>query len=209
MDVSSCAGQAVGREISQDPLGFAAGDTNFYRYVRNRPTDLIDPEGTLPRSICIYELEAPQTERERIVALVGALTNRTFAVREKADAAIREILGKPPRVEIVDILENDEAINELRKDPEVANRLDQMLRGVPYRREEIQRLVKELANVDVKDPQARARYTQAFRTLRDFLDPKKNPEIAGYVRKIIENDLEIQKLRKEKAIGQQVDRLLK
>ena len=57
MDVSSCAGQAVGREISQDPLGFAAGDTNFYRYVRNRPTDITDPEGTLPRSICIHELE--------------------------------------------------------------------------------------------------------------------------------------------------------
>src|SRR5262249_47348345 len=30
---------------SQDPLGFAAGDTNLYRYVKNAPTDATDPGG--------------------------------------------------------------------------------------------------------------------------------------------------------------------
>ena len=29
---------AIGRFVSQDPMGFAAGDTNLYRYVGNDPT---------------------------------------------------------------------------------------------------------------------------------------------------------------------------
>lgn len=31
--------------ISRDPLGFAAGDTNLYRYVGNAPTNFVDPTG--------------------------------------------------------------------------------------------------------------------------------------------------------------------
>jgi RHS repeat-associated protein len=33
----------TGRWISQDPLGFDAGDSNLYRYVSNRPAMLTDP----------------------------------------------------------------------------------------------------------------------------------------------------------------------
>jgi RHS repeat-associated protein len=36
---------AVGRFVSEDPLGFAAGDTNLFRYVRNVPVLRIDPHG--------------------------------------------------------------------------------------------------------------------------------------------------------------------
>ena len=36
---------ATGRWMSQDPLGFDAGDSNLYRYVNNRPTDGNDPSG--------------------------------------------------------------------------------------------------------------------------------------------------------------------
>lgn len=36
---------ATGRWISQDPIGFAAGDTNLYRYVGNSPTNATDPSG--------------------------------------------------------------------------------------------------------------------------------------------------------------------
>jgi RHS repeat-associated protein len=36
---------AVGRWISEDPLGFAAGDTNVGRYVTNLPMELTDPSG--------------------------------------------------------------------------------------------------------------------------------------------------------------------
>jgi RHS repeat-associated protein len=35
---------SAGRFLSEDPLGFKAGG-NFYRYVRNRPTNLTDPTG--------------------------------------------------------------------------------------------------------------------------------------------------------------------
>jgi RHS repeat-associated protein len=34
-----------GRWLSQDPLGFSAGDTNLYRYVGNQPTGATDPSG--------------------------------------------------------------------------------------------------------------------------------------------------------------------
>lgn len=35
---------SIGRFIGEDPMGFEAG-TNFYRYVENRPLDLVDPLG--------------------------------------------------------------------------------------------------------------------------------------------------------------------
>jgi RHS repeat-associated protein len=36
---------AAGRWISQDPIGFQAGDPDLYRYVGNRPADFADPSG--------------------------------------------------------------------------------------------------------------------------------------------------------------------
>jgi len=36
---------ALGRWLQQDPIGFAAGDENLYRYVRNAPTIASDPAG--------------------------------------------------------------------------------------------------------------------------------------------------------------------
>ncbi|MBX9716763.1 MAG: hypothetical protein K2X42_09230, partial [Burkholderiaceae bacterium] len=36
---------SLGRFVSRDPIGFAAGDANLYRYVDNRPLDRIDPTG--------------------------------------------------------------------------------------------------------------------------------------------------------------------
>jgi RHS repeat-associated protein len=35
----------TGRWMSEDPIGFAAGDANLYRYVGNGPTNFIDPHG--------------------------------------------------------------------------------------------------------------------------------------------------------------------
>src|SRR6478609_8865302 len=37
---------ALGRFISEDPIGFASQDTNLYRYVWNSPTSFRDPSGT-------------------------------------------------------------------------------------------------------------------------------------------------------------------
>lgn len=38
----------TGRFISEDPIGFEAGDLNQYRYVYNIPAMFADPEGTVP-----------------------------------------------------------------------------------------------------------------------------------------------------------------
>jgi uncharacterized protein RhaS with RHS repeats len=35
----------VGKWLSQDPIGFTAGDSNLYRYVGNSPADGTDPLG--------------------------------------------------------------------------------------------------------------------------------------------------------------------
>jgi RHS repeat-associated protein len=39
---------ATGRWLSEDPIGFAAGDANLSRYVGNSPIDLTDSEGEAP-----------------------------------------------------------------------------------------------------------------------------------------------------------------
>jgi len=36
---------AAGRFLGQDPMGFAAGDADLYRYTANNPTNLVDPSG--------------------------------------------------------------------------------------------------------------------------------------------------------------------
>jgi RHS repeat-associated protein len=38
-------GPAIGRWISEDPIGFGGGDTNLSRYVGNGPTNGVDPAG--------------------------------------------------------------------------------------------------------------------------------------------------------------------
>ncbi len=38
----------LGRFIEMDPIGFAAGDNNWYRFVANGPTNEIDPSGLAP-----------------------------------------------------------------------------------------------------------------------------------------------------------------
>src|SRR5690606_15572785 len=35
----------LGRFLSQDPIGFGAGDANLYRYVGNQPLIYVDPSG--------------------------------------------------------------------------------------------------------------------------------------------------------------------
>jgi RHS repeat-associated protein len=38
---------ALGRWVEVDPMGFAAGDDNLYRYAGNGPTNSVDPNGTM------------------------------------------------------------------------------------------------------------------------------------------------------------------
>jgi RHS repeat-associated protein len=46
---------AVGRFLSEDPLRFAAGDLNLYRYVGNCPSVRTDPKGLLARRVWTKE----------------------------------------------------------------------------------------------------------------------------------------------------------
>jgi RHS repeat-associated protein len=41
----------IGRFISEDPLGFAAGDVNFYAYVGNNPVNANDPSGKVAETV--------------------------------------------------------------------------------------------------------------------------------------------------------------
>jgi RHS repeat-associated protein len=43
--------QATGRFLNEDPLGFGGGE-NFYAYVKNDPTNLVDPLGLFAEVIC-------------------------------------------------------------------------------------------------------------------------------------------------------------
>jgi RHS repeat-associated protein len=52
----------VGRFISEDPIGFAAGDSNIYRYVGNSPVNATDPSGNRgvpPRSPNVRPVNRP------------------------------------------------------------------------------------------------------------------------------------------------------
>ncbi|NLE37604.1 MAG: hypothetical protein GX621_06220, partial [Pirellulaceae bacterium] len=42
---------AVGRWLSEDPIGFDAGDANLYRYVGNGPLTGVDPSGQVPQAV--------------------------------------------------------------------------------------------------------------------------------------------------------------
>ena len=41
----------VGRWLTEDPIGFDAGDANVYRYVGNSPTNAVDPSGLFSWSL--------------------------------------------------------------------------------------------------------------------------------------------------------------
>jgi RHS repeat-associated protein len=46
---------SVGRWLSEDPLGFAAGDANLYRYVGNSPANVTDPSGLSKVTVIIKQ----------------------------------------------------------------------------------------------------------------------------------------------------------
>jgi RHS repeat-associated protein len=41
----------IGRFVSEDPLGFEAGDVNFYAYVANNPVNANDPSGNVKKGV--------------------------------------------------------------------------------------------------------------------------------------------------------------
>ncbi len=74
----------VGRWISEDPIGFAAGDGNFYRYVGNSPTNWIDPNGLLAQgSQSLDEFEENLGDKPGAEELMNALREIEDAIRKQ------------------------------------------------------------------------------------------------------------------------------
>ena len=63
---------STGRFLSQDPLGFAGGDPNLYRYVGNGPTTNTDPLG-------LCEDDGGSTSGEASISLCAAKTSKSTA----------------------------------------------------------------------------------------------------------------------------------
>ena len=62
---------AVGTFVSEDPLGFGAGDSNIYRYVFNSPSNYIDPDGLFPVFARTSAVSSGSTYRHRTVQANG------------------------------------------------------------------------------------------------------------------------------------------
>jgi RHS repeat-associated protein len=87
----------MGRFISQDPIGFAAGDANLYRYVGNKPTTHTDPSGLQESA------NGPSTQSPTItVNVINSGTGQPFTVTlpnpyfQGGQGAYPPILSLPP-----------------------------------------------------------------------------------------------------------------
>jgi RHS repeat-associated protein len=58
----------LGRWVSQDPLGFAAGGTNLYSYLNDGPVNRFDPDGLRPppKDVCSRENTKKDEDREMV-----------------------------------------------------------------------------------------------------------------------------------------------
>ncbi len=79
----------VGRWISEDPLGFAAGDANVGRYVGNGPLDFLDPSGLLQDQDRPDDTLYPPEIRERLRRL-RELAEKWVPFSTPGDSPVRE-----------------------------------------------------------------------------------------------------------------------
>jgi RHS repeat-associated protein len=78
---------AVGEFISEDPIGFEAGDANLYRYVGNSPINRIDPSGLLTLyqgNPLIDGLSASNPGMRQVLNLVPGI--KSFDLKIQVDA---------------------------------------------------------------------------------------------------------------------------
>ena len=90
---------SLGRFTSPDPLGIDAGDTNFYAYVGNEPTDWIDPSGLQRQckvvrkvpQICIDALRPPKGHKVLGCTVTNRKTGETTVYLDPAQDADVEV----------------------------------------------------------------------------------------------------------------------
>jgi RHS repeat-associated protein len=76
---------ALGRWVSEDPLGLRAGDVNLYRYAANRPVTLIDPSGRFAITLSLAAAAAAK----------AGLALTTIAVANEIAKKIVEFVAEP------------------------------------------------------------------------------------------------------------------
>lgn len=76
---------SIGRFISQDPMGFAAGDANLYRYVSNNPVNAVDPLGLAERMSGSYKVKG--TDHHLVPVRLWELFGFDRSAKEVFDAA--------------------------------------------------------------------------------------------------------------------------
>jgi RHS repeat-associated protein len=81
---------SVGRWISEDPLGFHAGDTNVSRYVANRATNSTDPSGLSVWAWFVGKVVEYNTGNETAGDVAEAAVNAAEAAKAEADAKLAE-----------------------------------------------------------------------------------------------------------------------
>jgi hypothetical protein len=85
----------MGRWISQDPLGFDAGDSNLYRYVNNRATVAVDPSGLLMQGEGDDQAKVDKAKEkvlmyEPVKKLFNQVKKGLGALHVKADGSVTE-----------------------------------------------------------------------------------------------------------------------
>ena len=84
----------LGRFISEDPVGFSAGDTNLYRYVNNSPTNYTDPTGEFAFLLPLAYAAGAAVSAGLTAAAVGGVYGFARGVAESIDSDRRNgILG--------------------------------------------------------------------------------------------------------------------
>ncbi len=85
----------VGKFLTKDPIGFAGGDVNLYRYVSNSPTNWIDPWGLflLPKlSLEEYERSFPEWFPRWLIDIFYAIdSDPTIGVGPPVGAGVKTV----------------------------------------------------------------------------------------------------------------------
>jgi hypothetical protein len=183
---------SLGRWMQQDPLGYAAGDSNLYRYVGNEPVNITDPIGLE---------EKQKIKEEDVINLVKQLGSLKFSERQEAMAGVHKLLGTPPNLDVVKILELNKVVQELRKDPHIDRLTNQLLCQVPYRKDRLFVFVQELGS---DNPRVAS---DAEKELGMYL--RMFGEVGDLVTKVLENDAGIKELRKKAEINKKVQELIR
>jgi len=85
---------ALGRFISQDPIGFDGADSNLYRYVGNEPTNATDPTGL--QALAEYTALLPEVLMIVNTAVTyGGDEPMTFAVGVQGGQPFMDVAGSP------------------------------------------------------------------------------------------------------------------